>query len=217
VPRSPVPGFAATLILGALAALLISCQETEEDTSQAATEGPTLAASATPALTDTPAPTPSLAPADSPVVNIPAGWQTYADPKGRFSISAPPDWLLSQYSSEDNPHWTRAGETQNPDSDLSDGVKLSVLAEPKQPGEPIDAKAPDLPNAAPPTREQITVNGRNGLKASWSFAPGPVEQSAFIFERGNEWLTVIGRAAGPQMAQDMQTFEQSIIQTLVIR
>jgi hypothetical protein len=92
ITRFPA-GFAAGLVLLALAGGLASCQDTEEETSQVATEGPTASpTAATPSASPTPLVT--FGPTATPET-VPEDWGTLADPGGSFTVRYPPAWFIN--------------------------------------------------------------------------------------------------------------------------
>jgi len=152
--------FAAGLVVLALAVGLASCQSTEEDTSQAATDGPSPTASPSPAPTLTASPGVSPAAIEFPAVSTPEpGFVTHTQPptsstdafrfdypKGWFlRVQAPPpgsQGLSIHIYSFDNISWGLA-EQYPPET-----MKLSVIVTPNLSiCMPADAQPAELGNA----------------------------------------------------------------------
>ena len=171
-----------------------------------------------PAVAPTPSPEPP--PAVEPGVTIPDDWQTYVDPKSRFSIRVPPDWEFAKSSTENNPKWLQfniPGESPETVSHMTDGVKLSVSVEPKQPGDTLEVKVPDFPELRRLTLDDATLNARTGLRASWGADRKTPSQIAYAFERGDDWVLVILRPVGARTREYIETFDDLIIKGFVIQ
>jgi hypothetical protein len=169
--------------------------------------------------TATPAKSLTTAPTASPAVEIPADWQTYVDPKGRFLIRIPPDWRMATFSTVDNPSWLQLnipGESEQTGSHTTDGVKLSVSIEPKRIGETLEGKLQGSPEAPQTSFDHVTVNGRGGARATWRLPGGTDIAVGYVFERGSDWVLLTLVPNGPQTEAYIAAFDTQISRAFII-
>ena len=109
-----IPRFTPALTLLALALVLMSCDEAEEDATPTTTASS--AASRSPdSSPDTATPMATVAPttSQSSPPSAPAGWETYSDPKGLFTLRFPSSWFpnRSHFLSKDPATFTGPPES----------------------------------------------------------------------------------------------------------
>jgi hypothetical protein len=218
-----VGGLTLLGIAGGIGVFVVSSGGEEEAVQQVGTATPSAAATPMSGITFSPTASPQgTSPAET-AVPVPADWQMYEDPKERFTIRIPPDWKKASFSTEDNPSWLQfnlPGEAENPPAQTTDGVKLSVSVEPKQPGETFESKAPDDPEQPRLTLDQVTVNGNQGVRAEWGPAKGFGENASapvgYVFERGSDWILVLLSPVGPRSSEYVKTFDQLIVHSFTL-
>lgn len=136
--RSPVHGLAAALTLMALAAGLASCQQTEEDTSQLATEGSTARATASASPSSSAPATLAPSPSASPDVP-PASTTRYTNPVFGYTLEYPEGWFVRTdpggytiITSYDPAEASGIGGIRQ------EAVKIDILVVDKAPGQTLD-------------------------------------------------------------------------------
>jgi hypothetical protein len=137
----------------ALASALASCDTTEEDTPQLATERPTASAkqSANPNRTATPITTATPATTAPP---IPDGWQSYADLSMGFGFRYPPDLTHTDTRPMQRQRVLVFRSSENPTRGFA--ISISSNAEGLDPEDWLFEKAACLPQ----TMDQGTVDGQ---------------------------------------------------------
>jgi hypothetical protein len=213
-----VGGLALLGTASGIGVLVASTGGEEEAVQQLGTAMPsaaaTVTAAPTPSATASPEPT---APGETPMP-IPADWQRYDDPKGRFSIGIPPGWEFASSSTIDGPAWLQLGKTEG--SFANGGAKLEVLVVPKQAGDTVESVAGQPSDPYGPKRltfDYVAVNGQSGARASWTGGFGDAEWSSYVFERGDDWLVVSLYAAQSAAQEYFRSFDEQIINTFVIQ
>jgi hypothetical protein len=232
-PLWAVAGIAILGTAGIAGAFVVASSGGEEEVVQQAepatvTSRPstTPAASALPSATASAVPSPEATVSSETPFPVPEGWQTYDDPKGRFSIRVPPNLTYASFSTVDGLAWQEfniPGENDQNTNLSRDAAKVEILVAGKQEGESLEGFVAEPADPESTTKrlsfDYVTVNGQSGVRGSFIRDYGDFTRSrvTYVFERGNDWLIVQIGSSGPKAQEYLAQFDSLTIRSFIVR